>query len=428
LKAQSIGHLWRKLEPGIVILLLLVFSADVDLAPFLRTGVNIFAYVIIYPLVLGCWKRFLYVCTRDWTLLLLLVVALTSFFWSVAPEVTSLKLRALMRTMMIGGYLAARYTPLEQKQLLSKVLILSGFFSYAAVLLLPSYGIKFASADGDLGWTGIYGFKNGLGTMMNLGATLALLNFLHGKKNRLLSLVGFCLAVILIVCSKSSTSLISLASAIALLPIYKIMKQHYKLRIVFFISALLLSVSVAILALTNLDTIFTNFLGKEATLSGRQPLWGAIVSVGNERPWLGYGFGGAFWNSPFGLEAISRNPLGWPPLDSDLTKFHSHSGFVELFTQLGWLGCSIFALNFVFVFYRVITLAISTKKIEYFWMLQILIIFVVFNYTEAPTILVANQFMWVLYVSICLSTAIQKGRIKRESQRRNFQKINCPVG
>lgn len=416
MKAQSIGHLWRKLEPAIVILLLTIFPTDVDLAPPIRTAVNLFAYVIIYPLILGCWKRFIYVCTKDWTLFFLLVVAVVSTSWSVAPAVTSLRLRALIRTMMIGVYLATRYTPEEITKLFSKVFLLSGFLSYAAIFLIPSYGIKPANAEGDLGWAGIYGFKNGLSTIMAFAATLALVNFIYGKKYhlRLLSLVGFFLAVLAIVLSKSSTGVISLASAIALVPLFKIIKLHYKQRVVLTIGALMLALGIGILGVNNFNAIFSDVLGKDSNLTGRQPLWQGILSVANERPWLGYGYGGAFWNSPFGVEATIRNPLRWPPPDADLSNFHSHSGYVELFTQLGWLGCSIFIINCIFLLYRVVSLAILTKKIDYFWMLQVLVIILVFNYSEAPSLLNANQLPWVLYVSISLSSAVQKTRIKRE--------------
>ncbi|MBF2067350.1 MAG: O-antigen ligase family protein [Calothrix sp. C42_A2020_038] len=414
MKAQLIGQLWRKLEPGIVILLLLIFPADVDLAPPIRSAVNVFAYIIIYPLILGCWKRFIYVCTKDWTLLLLLIIALASTSWSVAPEVSNLKLRALIRTMMIGAYLVARYTPVELTQLLSKVFILSGFLSYAAILLIPSYGLKASNVEGDLGWAGIYVFKNGLGSIMTLAATLALLNFLSGNKKRFLSLIGFALAVILIIFSKSSTSVVSLVSAIALVPLFKIVRQHYKQRVVLGIAALIVAIGIGILSVSNLNVIFSDILGKESNLTGRQPLWEAIISVAEERPWLGYGFGGAFWNSAFGVEAARRNPLGWPPVDADLTNFHSHNGYIELFTQLGWLGCSIFIINSIFILYRVISLIMTTKKMENFWMLQILTIIFIFNYSEVPTLLAANQLTWVLYVSISLSSAVQKTRIKRE--------------
>ncbi|MBA3921989.1 MAG: O-antigen ligase family protein [Nostocaceae cyanobacterium] len=413
MKQQSISNFLRTIEPGIVILLLLLFPADVDLPPLIRKGVNIFAYLITVPLVIGCGKRFLYVVTRDWTLLILLALALASYFWSVAVDQTSMMLTALLRTMMLGAYLATRYTPKEQTQLFTKVFILSGILSYAAILLLPSYGIKFTD-EGEVGWSGIYTFKNGLGSIMNLGATLALLNAFFNRKHRLILLIGFGLALILIVFSKSSTSLVSLLCASMLLPLYKVMRQHYKLRIILYGAVLICSICIFIFILHNADGIFTKFLGKEATLTGRLPLWGGIMDVASERPWFGYGYGKAFWNSIYGIEAVKRNPLRWPPANSDLSQFHSHNGFLELFTELGWLGCALFLINLVIVLYRVISLASLTKSKENFWLLQVITIMIIFNFTEACTILEANQLMWILYVSISLSTAIQKERIQRE--------------
>ncbi len=413
MKQQSINNFWLAVEPVIVILLLLLFPADVDLPPLIRKGINIFAYLITVPLVIGCGKRFLYVVTRDWTLLLLLIVALASYFWSAAMGQTLMTLTALLRTMLLGAYLATRYTIKEQTQLFTKVFIISGILSYVAIILLPSYGIKFTD-EGVVGWSGIYTFKNGLGSIMNLAASLALLNAFFSRKYRSILLIGFGLALILILGSRSSTSLVSLLCASMLLPLYKIMRQYYKLRVILYGAVLLSSICLAIFVLNNSDIIFTKFLGKEATLTGRLPLWGGIIDVASERPWFGYGYGKAFWNSIYGIEAVKRNPLHWPPANSDLSTFHSHNGFLELFTELGWLGCALFLINLLVVLHRVIALASLTKSKENFWLLQVITIMIIFNLTEACTILEANQLMWILYVSISLSTAVQKERIKRE--------------
>jgi O-antigen ligase len=420
LKVQSLGYIWRRIEVWIVICLFLLLPNDIALPQSLRTGINALAYIIVIPLILGCWKRCLYLGTRDLTLILPHIIAISSIVWTVAPSTTSDSIRGLIRTTLIGIYLAARYSPLEITQLFARIFTLAGFFSYIAIFLFPSHGIKPSNADGVLGWAGIYTFKLGLGSAMSLAAILALLNTLHGKNNRLLSLIGFFLAVTLIIFSKSSTCIIALVAGLFILPLYSISKQQYKFRVLMFMTGLLLSIAVAALVAINFELIMVEVLGKEPTLTGRLPLWQAIIDQASERPWLGHGYGRAMWNSIYGLQAIRKNPLGWPSVNDDISKFHSHNAFLEIFTQIGGIGLSLFLINYVIVLWRLSSLVLSTKKAEYFWMIQSTIVMTVAGFTDGNWILEANQTAWMLYVSFCLSSALQQERIRKLFSHRKW--------
>ncbi|NNJ24550.1 hypothetical protein LzC2_06080 [Planctomycetes bacterium LzC2] len=72
---------------------------------------------------------------------------------------------------------------------------------------------------------------------------------------------------------------------------------------------------------------------QHSSLSGRLPIWEAIIPYIAEKPWLGHGYG-AFWSRQR-VDAISDD-VGWP-LSA------SHSGWIESAAEIGLIGASLMA-------------------------------------------------------------------------------------
>lgn len=406
MNTKSIKHLGRKVEP-VIFCLVLLYGWDLDLPPAIGGVMKAASYGILILLILPRWKQCTYVATRDIPLLLLLGIAFLSIFWSAAPNFTADDGKALLRSTLFGVYMATRYTPKEQMQLLGWLLGLAGVFSLVFALAMPSYGI--ANTNNEISWKGIFVHKQYLGRQMALGFVIFLLTTIDSKKYRSIALIGLSFTAILILLSRSKTALILLLLSLLMLPLYKAVKQHYKLKAFIFLIGLLLIGSMAILILSNLEFILVDTLGKDLDFNGRVPIWNLIIEKGLERPWLGYGYA-AFWTSPESLFVMNNSWAGTEDLTG--TRFHAHNGFVDLFIQLGFLGLSVFVFNFIKVFVRVVYILTSTKAIEYFWMVEFLTLMILFNLTEAITILSTGT-LWSLYVSIALSSAIQQNRLRR---------------
>ena len=88
-------------------------------------------------------------------------------------------------------------------------------------------------------------------------------------------------------------------------------------------------VSSIFLAWLGKDMIFGLF-GRSSTLTGRMPLWNALVPYIQERFLLGYGFGEAFWKFEIYQQAVSQ-AAGWP------VPF-AHNGFIEVLLGTGIIG------------------------------------------------------------------------------------------
>lgn len=405
---QLFSSLGKNIETWAVGFLLLYFW-DVHLPPFMPSFLNELikagSYVIVASLIIGRWKQFIYVATRNIPLLLLIGIALMSVFWSAAPEYTSDECKAMLRASMFGVFLARRYSPKRQMQLFTGLFGIAALVSLTSALALPAYGIGFT--NGEVAWKGIFAHKQYLGRIMTMAGTLFLIIAFSNKRYHWFGLIGFCLAVVLLVLSKSKSSLILFLFSLFLMPLFKLVKQYYKLQVFLYIVSLILVASAAILILSNLEFILVDSLGKDLEFNGRVPVWTLAIEKGLERPWLGYGYAG-FWTSDESSLIINST---WAGTEQGKGRFHAHNGLIDLFLELGLVGLLLFMLSFLTVLIRLVALMHSTKAIEFFWMLQSLLLMFLFNFIETKTI-VSTHSLWTFYVATAFSVAVECKRIK----------------
>ena len=405
MNTQSIGRLARKIEPGIVVLLLLYYL-DPQLPSFIAGLMKYGSYGLIALLFLGVgigrWQRFAYVATRDLFPWLLLGLSWVSFIWSAAPRVTSDESDIVIRATLFGAYLAMRYTPKELMRLFAWTLGIAAVLSVIYAVALPSRGIS-----GGL-WRGIFKHKQYMGRQMVIGAITFLNVAFDQGRYRWLLWAGVGLAVALVLLSQSKSALLLLLLSLSLFPLRKFVKQEYRLRVVLFITAFLLVGTVAMLVVSNLETIVVDILGKNMEFNGRVPIWTSAIEKGLERPWLGYGYAG-FWTSDEASYILNSTWAG----SGGGGRFHAHNGFIDVFLQLGFVGLSLCLLSFLMLTIRTVTLINSTKGREFFWIFQFLIVFFLANASTVNTF-VGGGTMWILYVSMSFSTAVWYKRIRKK--------------
>nr|WP_228035366.1 O-antigen ligase family protein [Oculatella sp. LEGE 06141] len=404
--AKLIPYLWKKGEPAITVLFLLVIS-DVPLpGPFSKL-VSVGSYGIVALLILPHWRRLLYVASRDLLLWSLLGVALFSYFWSADPGATTASAKALVRSMVFGVYLATRYTPMEQMHLFAWMTGLGAILSAAIGAAIPSYG-----QAGGL-WRGIYAHKQYLGRMMVVGAATQILTFISCRKYRWLNLMILVLALALILLSQSKTALVLYVFSISALPLYQMIRYYYKTQVVLYLLFLLVGGAIAVFVAGNWEMIVVDVLGKSPNFTGREEVWELAFDQSLQRPWLGYGYAG-FWGSPEG-DFVMRHTWAAEALarKNETGGFHAHNGFLDLFLWLGGVGLVLFVVHYITVLIRVIRLFRITKGVEYFWMLQIIALMLLYNTTEVVLILSQGHQLWLAYIAISFSSALQLERIRR---------------
>lgn len=411
----------------VLVFLLLFWNEHLNLPENINQAIKIANYIVIgfliirFILINRQQKFFFYVLTRDIPLMLLVGIALLSYFWSEAPLVTLNWSRRLLISTFLGVFLATRYTPRKQMYLLSWVIGIAAIFSLAVGFAFPSYGI-----DTEIGqettWRGIYAFKQYLARVMTIGAIVFLIIIFESKKARWIPLFGFALTSCLLLLSKGKTALVSFLVSISLIPLYKLIKLKYKLRTFLFAITLILGFFLIMLIFGNLETIIVDWMGKDLQFNGRTPIWQTSIEQALKRPWLGYGYK-AFWYSPVGLETAQGTWMikAFFAQTNSITAYtsypigHAHSGFLDLFLDLGLLGFVVFIISCSMLFARLFKLIAKRKTIEYFWMLEMIILTLLLQIAESNNILDGTNYLWIFYVSISLSSAVEYHRLKHKN-------------
>ncbi|MHC5767878.1 MAG: O-antigen ligase family protein [Nostoc sp.] len=362
----------------------------------LDTIFNIVSYLILFYFLILYWKGFIYVIIRSPLQFLLLVIVIFSLLWSEDLSSSLTYLRGLIRIYFLAIYLAMRYPLKEQIKLIAWALGVAASLSMLFSAFVPGYIHESPELLGM--WSGIYGHKNELGYMMAWSAGVFLHLALSGHRYRWLMWALCGISICLIILSRSTTSLTILMTMILLLPFYRSLKKtNYKLQVITITSTLMLLMISSILLLNNAETV-VGTSGKDLTFNGRSDLWELVISKILERPWLGYGFSG-FWTS--NAASKLRATYDWAS--------NAHNGFLELLLELGFVGFLTFAAGFVRFFVMALTRIISVaKKPEDYWPMQMLIIIVIVNFSEAR--LLTPSWNWLMYITMSLSLTVEYQR------------------
>lgn len=362
----------------------------------LDTLFNIVSYGILFYFTILHWKRFLYVVLKSPLQFLLLALVIFSLLWSEDIGTGLTYIKGLIRIYFLAIYLAMRYPLREQLRLIAWAFGAAASLSLFFSALVPGFIHQAPELAGM--WSGIYGHKNELGYMMAWSAGVFLHLGLSSSRYRWLMWMLCGISICLIILSRSTTSLTILLTMILLLPIYRFLKKtNYKLQFITINLALMLIIIFAILVLNNAE-ILVGASGKDLTFNGRSDLWELVIAKVWERPWFGYGYYG-FWTS----DAASnlRATYEWAS--------NAHNGFLELLLELGFLGFLIFAAGFLRFFVMALARIVSVaKKPEDYWPMQMLILIVIVNFSEAR--LLTPSWNWLMYVTTSLSLTLDYQR------------------
>ena len=419
MKLQLNKQLSQRLEIGCVILLLIA-NQPLNIPILVGTYLRSLSYLIIFILILlSRFKKVAYVGTRDISLVLLIGLAGLSILWSENTIATANDFKGLLRLTMFGVYLATRFSPGDLMRLYTCFFGISALLSLLIGLAAPSDSISYAG-----NWQGIFAHKQDLSRLMTLGAVTFLFTIFKIHKYRWATMTGFCLTVTLVLLSKGKTALGALVLSLCFIPLYRlVLKQRYKLRIVIVCLLLIISVFSAILILSNLDTVIktiaVDWMGKNLEFNGRTPVWARVIEKIGERPWLGYGYGGGFWLSNEAKNSL-RNLWIMDLLNAG-HRSHAHNGLLEILLQLGFIGTIMCFLYFTGLLSRLFYLILSTRKTEYFWMLHFILTDSLFHLNEALTIMSPFSIIWTIYVSISLSSAIERDHYQRKLIKSKFK-------
>lgn len=317
---------------------------------------------------------------------ILIGLCFASQFWSIDPSTTIRRTIAIAFTSLFGLYLAARYRGAQLIQIVGLSFAILALGSYFVCICVPSLGIH---TDINAGaWKGLWYEKNQMAAMMVLGFIACCASAYIAPERRRLWIATAAAIFVLVVLSRSKTSLLCCVFTVAAYPVLLALQRGGVLSILFVwlsASAALLGGAVFYMAP---DLIF-KALGKDATLTGRTEIWASLMRLSDQRPWLGYGYK-AFWTKESIPAKVVQAETHWAVPSA-------HNGWLDLLIQLGWVGVMIF--GFVLLACYFCALFRYRRVNDGFFSVLILLLFSFLIMSES-FILSQNSLIWALFVCV----------------------------
>ncbi|HWX40736.1 MAG TPA: O-antigen ligase family protein [Blastocatellia bacterium] len=285
--------------------------------------------------LLLCSRQSSMMLRRAWPLFLMPALAFASMLWSPEPEFTFRKSVAFLGTVLFGFLIATVMDSRDAVRLIVRALSLAVLLSVAWVFLFPEYGTHNATdyyqAVHAGAWRGIFSHRTVLGNMAAL--TFALL-ICYGSSIWASRVIRYTLIVLSIVCVIKANSGGGFLTA-AIVPVLILFTQVLAGLSARGRALLLMTTVTIILPLilfsSDLLTLGLSVLHKQPNLTGRVPLWNALLTLAHEQPFLGFGFAAGF--------AYEVQPRVFA-----LTGFqyaHCHNGYLEALIAFGYIGLGI---------------------------------------------------------------------------------------
>ncbi|SHF00032.1 exopolysaccharide production protein ExoQ [Kaistia soli DSM 19436] len=317
-------------------------------------------------------RPFLIALARNVPLQLLTLLPLASVVWSVSPSTTLRRAIGLLFSILLAYVLAIRFTPRQLLLLLMIVIGVCIVASLGAVVALPSYART--PTDGTI--RGVFLTKNTLGWYASVLALICGVIALDGsmgyRKTALALLVASlaCLAG-----STSMTAIIATTSAACVYVIYALLpKVRGVVRVVYVLVVIQTAVLILVVMHEYLVPLLTA-LGKDATLTGRVPLWELVDAEISRHLLLGFGFQ-AFWTEGNPLAWAIWNKVAWMPP-------HAHNGYRDILLSFGVGGFVLFCGVVMRAVHQGAVLQCREPQEGWLWLNVFLIMVLVMNLTES---------------------------------------------
>lgn len=348
-------------------------------------------YTLGALLVLQRWRRVLNAARRVWPLVALTLLAAISIIWSDAPMLTLRRSAFLLGSTLIGIYLGERFSIEQLLRWLAQVLSLTIAGSIVLYSIAPSSVIDYAYGDA---WKGLTINKNTFGWYMALAVVvLTLVRFRHFCWLRYVFLVA---AAILLLLSRSATSLVGCLLMVSMIPLWQIIRAGAKTRLAY--ALMLMAICTVLYFVWAEQAWLFRVLGRDATFTGRTDLWSLVLSAISRHPFLGYGYGG-FWSGMKGETLNIYIASGWLPMGA-------HNGYLELWLGIGILGLPLL-LYFILRSFRMARDFIrSDKSWLSIWPITYLLLFVFHNFFESH-LLETRSLEYLLFAAITTSLAVK---------------------
>ncbi len=338
------------------------------------------------------FKPFFSFCVRFWPVFAFVLLAFLSLIWSILPQITLYKISVLIICTLLAIYTGFS---MGNDRFLN---VLTWFLTVVILvnlIFIPIFPAASMWGGPDL-WNGMFWHKIYMGAFLVLAITIYLLKLLNWKKlsffARGLNVSMLLVAIVLLFKSGSVTGLISAVVMAAVCLIFAGWIRWGKfLKPVHYFAILGIIIAAIILAALNLERIL-GLLGRNASLSGRIPMWTYLLqNAVKQHPILGYGYD-AFWNLQGFREQMT------PVMGFSLEVSQSDNGFMEILLHLGLVGIIVLFGLIVLGFIRSIKYFRKNRTLTSAFPMILLIYAIIVN-TTVSMLLETDSFVWAVVLA-----------------------------
>lgn len=379
------------------ILPLMLLDADESLSQsaksFLRM-VNPPTYAFAALVLLRNAQEFLLAIRRNLLLPSILGLSLISVVWSVSPSLSLIRALGLIFSLLLAYALAIRFTPRQLRLIIFYTLAICVSLSMVVLILSPS--LARMPLDGSM--RGVFVHKNGLGWYSSI-ALLTSTAMLTDRTMvpRWLALVMMIVSGLCLVGSGSMTAMIATASAYCLVVFYWILQRSRDLGRIAWVLLFLHLVAGVLLVLHQYLVPFLEAIGKDATLTGRVPLWELVDRHIGDHLLLGFGYQ-AFWTD--------GNPAAWTIWSKIMWQSpHAHNGFRDILLSFGILGLTPFVIMVVRALRHGAMLQCADQDFGWLWLNVMIGMVITMNFTES-IFLAQNDAIFILFSACIIMTSL----------------------
>jgi exopolysaccharide production protein ExoQ len=352
-----------------------------------------------------------------------LLYAALSITWSPIPDWTA---RGVVQLIFTAGAAVILAQALSPKSFITVVIGSCMIATVASIIYLGPALIGQLSSGFPV--QGIFlGSKNTFGyveVLLILAGFCFVLDATRRPITRLSTVLGICLAAILLIGSRSATAVGALAPAlICSSAAYFLIKFSPRWRAIILVSVFAMSVLFAAMAIPVAESAFSFFLdvsGKDATLTGRTLLWQWADRIIAEQPILGSGYQ-AFWfeGNAYAIEIWREQGLDWRP------GLNFHNQWYEMTVQLGYVGLVFTLVPFLIVLIDVARWAVRVPSPESCFFLGFMVYTTVSTYVEVELF---SQYSIPFTIFIAAYVYARRNRRAQATPRATIGRRHAPRG
>ena len=405
------GTLNKVIGSGVAKILEYITFGMQFLLVMLATGNDVMSIKLV-NLQPAYWVPYLYVA----------YVSVSSMAVSIERKTVVMTVLHLILTTMFALWLVEQY---DIEEMLTLFYIAQ--FIFMAVTLVSTVlfsKITFYRYQGSNTFRGLFATKNECGTQLAFGITvqLILLNIYLQKKSRIsiTFLITLGVQFVFMLLTKNMGALLITMMCIGYVVYYSMKSKKAKKkkpkRIPLGMMFIIISIGFLFFALTVLQALepFLNSLGKDASLTGRVPLWNQTMVVMQESHTLfGYGLE-MFWKTPSAVKAFHSgfHEDSWAATASAST----HNMIMEMWCNEGLVGVALFFFMFLMAERGVKYM----KENQYLFSSSFLVMFTIRSLTERQTDPSSIYSLGCFIIVAMMDQAFYRHRMDKQKKARIF--------